>query len=128
MAYLIFNADDFSYCPERNRGIIEAFNNKSISSSTLLVNSSFAENAVKLAFDNNMPLGLHFNITEGKPISRNVSSLVDDFGCFFGKFGLRQVIDSNKVDLEHVKFLNLFFFCYGEILFGFYLLIRLALN
>jgi predicted glycoside hydrolase/deacetylase ChbG (UPF0249 family) len=110
ISYLIINADDFGYCPERNRGIIEAFNNKSISSSTLLVNSLFAENAVKLAFDNNMPLGLHFNITEGKPISRNVSSLVDDFGCFFGKFGLRQFIDSNRADLEHVKFLNLFFF------------------
>ena len=51
MAYLIFNADDFSYCPERNIGIIEAFNSKSITSSTLLINSLYAEYAVKLALE-----------------------------------------------------------------------------
>ena len=51
MAYLIINADDFSYCPERNIGIIEAFNSKSITSSTLLINSLYAEYAVKLALE-----------------------------------------------------------------------------
>ena len=48
-----------------------------------------------------MSIGLHFNITEGKPISTEVSSLVDEFGVFLGKFGNScESIDSNSVNLK----------------------------
>lgn len=104
--YLIVNADDFGYCPERNRGIIDAFNNKAISSSTLLVNSLFANDAAKLANEYNLPLGLHFNITEGEsisPSSKVITLLDDNTRLFRGKFGLRDAFDSNLIDIEHVK-------------------------
>ena len=102
--YLIINADDFGYCPERNRGIIESFKGKSISSSTLLVNSLFAKEAVELALANKLPLGLHFNITEGRPISNleHVSTLVNTRGLFLGKFGLRDALENMCINLEHV--------------------------
>ena len=104
--YLIINADDFGYCPDRNRAIIEAFNKKSISSSSLLVNSLFAKDAAKLALEHNLPLGLHFNITEGKPVlnAHYVSTLVDEYGNFLGKFGLREALNNSTVNSEHVRY------------------------
>jgi predicted glycoside hydrolase/deacetylase ChbG (UPF0249 family) len=103
---LVINADDFGYCPKRNKGIVDAFLENKISNTTLLVNGLFAKEAADLALTHNIPLGLHFNITEGKPVCKleQVSTLCDsNTGLFLGKFGCRIALESQRIDLEHVS-------------------------
>lgn len=54
---LVITADDFGYCAERNRGILEAFLSGGITRASLLVNASCAEEAVVLAAEHQIPLG-----------------------------------------------------------------------
>jgi predicted glycoside hydrolase/deacetylase ChbG (UPF0249 family) len=101
---LIINADDFGYCPERNKGILEAFRHEKISNTTLLVNGLYSKDAVALA--NNMPIGLHFNVTEGRPILPvdEISTLCNQTtGLFHGKFGFRKALESGSICIEHVS-------------------------
>lgn len=105
MKNLIINADDFGYCPNRNQGIIDCYLKGGITSATLMVNALYAKHAVDLAVKHGLPLGLHFNITEGKPISSidMISSIIDSKnGLFLGKFGLREAFLKDCINQDHV--------------------------
>lgn len=67
---LIINADDFGLCRAQNYGIVEAFAHGVVSSTTAMVTSPAIEHAVWLAkrFPD-LPVGLHFVLTWGKPLS-----------------------------------------------------------
>ncbi|CAH1211494.1 ChbG/HpnK family deacetylase [Paenibacillus sp. JJ-223] len=87
MRWLIINADDFGLSEGTNRGIEEAHRAGSLSSATLMVNMPGFPDAVNRA--NTLPelgVGLHFNLTYGKPISdpQHVPSLVKPDGTFNG--------------------------------------------
>lgn len=83
MKQWIINADDFGYSKGVNYGIIEAFHNGIVSSTTLMVNMSGTKHAVDLAKKNQgLGVGIHFALTCGKPIRNDVPSLVDDKGDF----------------------------------------------
>lgn len=80
---LIINADDFGFSESINNGIIDAYNEGLISSTTIMINMPYAEDAIlKWKENNSLGLGLHINLTQGSPISNNVNSLVDDKGIF----------------------------------------------
>jgi predicted glycoside hydrolase/deacetylase ChbG (UPF0249 family) len=105
MKTLVINADDFGYCPKRNQGIIDCYLKNAITNATLLVNALYVEHAVDLALKHGLPLGLHFNITEGKPVSsiERINSIIDSKnGLFLGKFGLREALLNNKTNQEHI--------------------------
>ncbi|SVD54818.1 uncharacterized protein METZ01_LOCUS407672, partial [marine metagenome] len=58
---LIVNADDFGRTTSVSEGVIDAFQNKQVSSTTLLVNTPGTEEAVGLAERNpGLGVGLHF--------------------------------------------------------------------
>ena len=104
---LIINADDFGYCPRRNAAIIDLFRRQVISSTSLLVNGDYACEARALAVMNRVPIGLHLNLTEGRPITsdlNHVRSLVDAYGMMHGKIGLRNAIDQGSIDMTHVEY------------------------
>ena len=61
-------ADDFGYCKQRNRGIIELVKLNVVKNISVLVNGIYA---VKIDLDKDVHIGLHFNITEGLPISKS---------------------------------------------------------
>ncbi len=64
MEQLIINADDFGYCHERNRGIVECFQQEAISHATILVNfGDSSKEAIRLANEHSIPVGLHLNLT-----------------------------------------------------------------
>lgn len=77
--HLFIVADDFGYCSERDRGIIEGFASGGISAATLLVNGAHASHGAAAAVAVGLPLGLHFNV-RGPPSlfspSTSSSSLV----------------------------------------------------
>lgn len=80
---LIINADDFGLSESINNGIIEAYKEGLISSTTIMINMPYVEDAIsKWKQNNSLGLGLHINLTQGSPISTNVNSLVDDNGMF----------------------------------------------
>ncbi|CAB4004951.1 carbohydrate deacetylase [Paramuricea clavata] len=104
--YLIVTADDFGYAQQRDKGIIEAFNNGIITRASLLVNGFSARTtAVKLAQEHGLILGIHLNLTEGKPVSENGNtSLTSEGNCFFrGKFGFRDALSRGEINMSHVE-------------------------
>ena len=82
---LIVNADDFGLTTSVSEGVIDAFQNKQVSSTTLLVNTPGTEEAVGLAERNpGLGVGLHFNLTEGQPLT-SAKSLIDENGQFWSR-------------------------------------------
>ncbi|NOV02148.1 carbohydrate deacetylase [Paenibacillus planticolens] len=85
MKYVIINADDFGISPSVNKGIIEAFQAGGITSTSLMVNMPGFEEAIHLArMHPGLGVGLHFNLTYGRPVSSpgKIPSLVRQDGSF----------------------------------------------
>jgi predicted glycoside hydrolase/deacetylase ChbG (UPF0249 family) len=80
-------ADDFGYCQCRSDGIGKC------SSPAGLVNtlSVLVTHNTTITPPEGVELGLHLNLTEGRPVSADVPSLVDAAtGLMRGKFGVRE--------------------------------------
>lgn len=85
MKRLIITADDFGYSRNVNRAIIKCFKNGSITSTSLLVNTKYFDESVRLLKSNeNLDFGMHINLTEFKPLT-NAKTLTDRGGYFFNK-------------------------------------------
>lgn len=105
---LIINADDFGFNREITDGIVESHLNGVVTSTTLMINMPAAEYAVERAADcPEMSIGLHVNLTAGKPVSdpSEVPSLVGpdgnfhDHQTFFRRANLCQ-FNSAELELE----------------------------
>lgn len=90
MLKLIVNADDFGISHEVNEAICECFAKRMVSSTTLMVNMPYADEAVRMAkeygFDERV--GLHLNLTSGIPLTDGIRK----YRCFCsrsGKFNAR---------------------------------------
>lgn len=83
---LIVNADDFGLSPGVNRGIVKGIDNGIVTSTTMMLNMPGQQDAFSILSERpDISVGLHFNITAGKPVSlsEDIPSLVDDKGCFY---------------------------------------------
>jgi hopanoid biosynthesis associated protein HpnK len=81
----IINADDFGVSPGVNRGIVESFRNGVLTSTTMLVNLPWFDDAVAAARDNpDLPLGIHLSLLWGPPVAgpAAVPTLVESGGLF----------------------------------------------
>lgn len=80
---LIINADDFGFSKSINAGIIDAYKEGLISSTTIMINMPYASDAIsKWKENSSLGIGLHINLTQGSPISNDVKSLVDENNTF----------------------------------------------
>ncbi|MDR9854205.1 ChbG/HpnK family deacetylase [Paenibacillus sp. VCA1] len=82
---VIINADDFGLSPAVNGGIIRAYQAGGITSTSLMVNMPGSEDAVNASrWLQGLGIGLHFNLTYGKPLSNpaSIPSLVRPDGVF----------------------------------------------
>ncbi len=88
MKILVINADDFGRSPEVNQGALQAWQNGLVSSTTIMANFTAFDDAVGKIKKYNVPVGLHINLTDGRPVSRPdaVPSLLDSNGQFFHKY------------------------------------------
>jgi len=103
---LVINADDFGLLPEVNSGIIACFKAGSITSTTLMVNTEGVADAVRLAKKNpDLSVGLHFNLTQGKPVSSptEIPTLISDTGAFFPRAGFEKRVLLRKIRTRDVK-------------------------
>lgn len=99
---IIINADDFGLTRAVNYGILDGFLNKSISSTSLMVNALATDHAVELIKKYDLKgIGIHVNITLGKPISKpeEVVTLLNDDGSFKGN---KYYIEGNHVNEDEL--------------------------
>ncbi|ELW9233896.1 ChbG/HpnK family deacetylase [Proteus mirabilis] len=75
MEKIIINADDFGLSQTVNRAIIDCFHHNIINSTTILVNMNSTDEAIQLAKDLNLSVGIHLNLVEG-------CSLTSEIKCF----------------------------------------------
>lgn len=102
---LIINADDFGMSKSINEAVVELCKMGSITSTSVMINMPFAKDIKDILIYNSVSIGLHINLTEGRPISlpSEVSSIVDKNGNFFPKKELLNRISDGEVVYEHIK-------------------------
>jgi predicted glycoside hydrolase/deacetylase ChbG (UPF0249 family) len=95
--YLIINADDFGYTDGVTDGILQAWKEGIVTSTSAMINMPGAPERVAKAhrMHPDFPVGLHLNITEGIPVlpADKVPSLVDDQGKFMPPMKLVERIE-----------------------------------
>lgn len=96
---LIINADDFGLTKATNEAVLKLANFGTISSTTVMVNMPYAIEATKLLEINHFGIGLHFNLTQGRPLSdpKLVPSLVNEAGSFFNVKVFRDKIKNKEI-------------------------------
>ncbi len=87
MKYLIINADDFGYNTEQTKAITELYTAGLITSTSLMAVAHDRDNALKIAKENNIPLGVHLTINSDNENNRwqsvsGVKSLSDEKGLY----------------------------------------------
>lgn len=98
---LIANADDYGLSAGVNYGIIDAYQNGIVRSTTMMVAMPGEENAVELAEANpGLKIGIHLYLTAGKPLSENASTLTDDDGNFLKQDRFWGNMDLDPVEIE----------------------------
>lgn len=87
MKNLIVNADDLGWTGGVNRGILEAFHNGIVTSTSLLANgAAFAEGVEAARSAPGLGVGVHLNLSDGLPMAdlQTVTSLLNNRGEFAG--------------------------------------------
>ena len=80
---LIVNADDFGLTRGVNLGIIEAFQQGIVRSTTIMAGMPAVEHAIALSKQNTrLKVGVHLCLTSGKPLADDVPSLLGSDSCF----------------------------------------------
>ena len=107
MKQLIVNADDFGLTEGVNKGIIDAYRNGIVSSTTLMANGTAFESAVSISrCTPRLGIGVHLNLTTGKPVSsaRSIPSLVNRDGRFhFTASGLLRSLGMRQVNPREIE-------------------------
>jgi len=83
----IVNADDFGYSSDVNSAVVQSFENKWVSSATIMVNMPAFDEACEIVdrYDLHNHVGLHFVLTEGIPLTDGIKRqhrFCDDCGRF----------------------------------------------
>lgn len=102
---VIINADDLGLCESVNVGILESIKNGVVTSTTILANSVSVEDAIKIAIDNNLDVGIHLALTIGKPVCDNHKTIVDNEGNFFNISDIDSKIQSFDIEEIRTEFL-----------------------
>lgn len=103
---MIVNVDDFGLTAGVNQAVEECFVAGSVSSATLLVAGDAATGAAAIAKRHpGLGVGLHFNLTLGRPVSEpgEVSTIVDGSGCFFPRKTLLSRAVRGQVNPDEVS-------------------------
>ena len=112
--YLIVNADDYNTDSERNRGILQAARNGMVTSVSVIANLHGEDKALaELTGVMGARIGVHLNLTSGRPLVPGLKTLTDDAGGFYpkqtawrkallGKFAMKEVEEEFAAQIEHL--------------------------
>ena len=84
MKRLVVTADDFGLCPEVNAAVRRAHREGVLTCASLMVGAETAAEAAAIARDDNLAVGLHLVLVDGRPVlpPARVPDLVDARGRF----------------------------------------------
>lgn len=95
MKQLIVNADDYGYCESVNHGIIRAYRDGIVRSTTIMANMPGFDHAIELAKANpGLRVGVHLTLSCYKPLLENQQTLIDERGYF--------IKENENFDIEEV--------------------------
>lgn len=103
MMQFIINSDDFGYCPGINAAILYCHTHGILTSTTLMANGLFFEQAVQLAKAHpTLGVGVHLVMTFGRPLLDDMPSLTDEAGNFLKRtaFDEQSTIDAHELYRE----------------------------
>lgn len=101
---LIINADDFGYSRGINYGIIDAYNQGVVSSTTIMSNMPGFKHAVQLAKENEgLGIGIHLVLTCGNALTGVNKTITDEKGAFFNRDALTQACTTNNIDIHEIE-------------------------
>ncbi|TLG77076.1 chitin disaccharide deacetylase [Culicoidibacter larvae] len=104
MKKIIVNADDFGLTKNVSNGIVEAWKNGIVTSTTMMMNlGESTDYAIELAKKYpDLPIGVHLNIRMGKPLTEGLTNIVDENGDLY-KQNLQDLAgyDLNEVEQEY---------------------------
>lgn len=103
MISLIISADDLGSNAERDRGILEAFNQGVVTSASLLANGASFAAAVAQVKTAKVPIGVHLNLADGLTLTGPIKGLTDACGRLPGKQKLRHYLLSSVCDLAALR-------------------------
>ncbi len=103
MISLIVNADDLGINPDRDRGILEAFRQGIVTSSSLLANGQSFNTAVEQVKATGLPIGVHLNLSEGRALTGQIKGVTDACGNLPGKQWLRQQLSAETCDHTAIR-------------------------
>ncbi|MGL5312278.1 MAG: chitin disaccharide deacetylase [Peptostreptococcaceae bacterium] len=100
MTKLIVNADDFGYCEAVNYGIVSAYKNGIVRSTTTMANMPGFEHAMELLKENKgLGCGVHMTLSCYKPVLSGLKTIVDENGMFYKRITNE---DIEKMDLDEI--------------------------
>ncbi len=85
MKFLIINADDFGYSHSINKGIIEAVENGTVTSTSVMVDAIVADEAKDLTKYPDLSIGLHFELKEVVDVETELERQIEKFIAIVGK-------------------------------------------
>nr|WP_036067527.1 chitin disaccharide deacetylase [Listeria grandensis] len=104
MMKVIFNADDFGLSKGVVYGILEAYKNGVVKSTTMLANSPAFDLGAEIAKENpGLDIGAHLTLTFGSPLLKDVPSLTAASGKFLPQDVLRSstaTLNADEVERE----------------------------
>lgn len=102
---LIVNADDFGFSEASNEAILSLAKSAKLSSTTVMVNMPYYKEITKALAIPYFGVGLHLNLTQGKPISQaaSVSTLVNYSGEFYPYSSLIKKLLKGQVNTKHIQ-------------------------
>ena len=85
----VLNADDFGMSEAFNTAILEGYNAGILKSTSLVANGEAFEEAVSKVVSNcqNLGVGVHLNIIEGKALTKDIDEVADINGNFYNSYG-----------------------------------------
>lgn len=102
--YLIVNADDYNTDKERNRGIMQAAMEGIVTSVSVIANLPFeSEEVLNLQNVFGANIGIHLNLTKGRPLTAEAKTLIGNNGHFFEKRKAWQQALFRRYDLKEVE-------------------------
>ncbi|MDR1138393.1 MAG: chitin disaccharide deacetylase [Clostridiales bacterium] len=99
---IIFNADDFGYSQGVNYGIIDAFVNGVVRSTTIMPNGVGFGHAVQLSRQYDIKVGIHLTLSTGKSIGTH-KCITDTQGNFCKLLQVESMAAESKIDLDEVN-------------------------
>lgn len=105
MRRLIINADDLGSNPQRTHGIFQCAEFGVVTSASIWPNTSDSAVAGKHAVERGLPVGLHLNLVEEYPLSKqgDIASLLTSNGMFHEIKKFFALLDAGEIDPVHLE-------------------------